>query len=754
MQQRFHLFVRRHHQGWCAASILTHPGYAAVGRDLNRVRDEIRDTLARDLALEILPRQEVFFEDLQTEELSIDLSAVQHDRLVSVPMTFTLAVHPSGDDRFTVWVPRLQLSFTLKGRKYLRGWTIERIRHSLHLKDVRHLLALGRGRREQIEPLEVRWHGSGRYRKELRGTRLATAAKAALQSSPALGGVGVDLVEEARQGRLSRALDRRDEVDRLAQALAGRRHRAALLLGESGVGKTALVHELCHRIAAGTVPRRLQGAKVWFVSGTRLMAGMRYLGQWQQRALTIARGVASAASILYVGDLVELLQAGTGRGGLNAGQVFLPFLDRDAFPFIAEATGDSLARAEQLHGPFVRALRRVEVQGMGRDRAFGVLEVLARRAAKGTGTTVTDEALSSALEVLSRYGRADALPGSGVALLQGMVRSNPRTVLGAGHAIAAFAEATGFPAALIDPDVPLDVAATREHFRRRIVGQPGPAEVFTRLLLVLKAGLNDPDKPLGSVLLMGPTGVGKTESAKALAQWLFGASAAPDQRLVRFDMSEFGAIGSAQRLVDGPGGQGLLTRRIREQPFSVVLLDEIEKAEPGVYDVLLQVLGEGRLTDGTGQTVSFRHTIVLMTSNLGVSKGATLGLVPEADSDRQQRFLGAANAFFRPEFVNRLDAIVPFDPLSAESVRIIARGMLGAALAREGLSRRGVTVAWGDDVVDHVVRVGYHPKLGARPLARAIETEVLAPLARVVARGQGRALSLAVIDGRVGVSST
>ena len=749
MQQRFHVYVRRYDNGWTAMSVLTHPRYAVIGTSPGQLRDQLHDTLARDLALEYLPAQEIFYEDLEVDKLDVTLSAVQLDRLVRVPMRFTLCIHGSEQTRWTVLVPRLDLTFTLKGRKYLEEWSTERIRGALHLASVRQLMAVRAARVERIDPLLVRWHGSSRYLAQVKGKKVSKVAELALSTRPALGGVGIDLVDEAKQGRLPRALSRSAEVDRLVETLSRGRQQAALVTGEPGVGKTAVVHEFCHRIAQGNVPRRLRDVPVWSVSGNSLMAGMKYLGQWQERALTIARTLQSTGGVLFVGGLLEFVDAGSGAGGLNAGQLFLPFLDRSAFPLVAETTPDGLVRAEQVHAGFVRALQRIDVSGMDRSTAFEVLQILARRMARPQSTTVTDEALSTALELLARYGNADALPGAGLSLLERMIKGQPRKTLDRTHAIAAFRESTGFPEVLVDPDRALDEEAVRTYFASRIVGQAEAVRVLTELVLVLKAGLADPGKPFGSFLLLGPTGVGKTESAKALANWLFGS----DDRLVRLDMSEFAAHGSAQRLVQGPGGQGLLTRKVREQPFGVVLFDEIEKAEPGVYDVLLQALGEGRLTDGTGVTVSMRHTIVLLTSNLGASSRPRVGLAAESPEDAARGYRKAAEDFFRPEFVNRLDALVPYDALSPEAIRTIARGLLDEALSREGFTRREVTVRWGDDVLEHLMRKGYDPKLGARPMRRAIETEVLAPLSRVLARSvpEGTQLSLRVVHGGVEV---
>lgn len=730
-------------------SVLTHPRYAVVGQHLGAMRDELHDTLARDLALEFLPRGEQFFEDLEVSRLSLTLSAVQHARLVTVPLTFTLAISRIDEvaDTWRVWVPGLALQFSLTGRDSLEAWTTERIRGALHLEPVKRLLQCQAAPRERVDPLMVRWHGTSRYEKQLRASRITKAAEAARTARPALGGVGIDLVQEARDGRLPRALERRAEVDQLIAALVRRRDRAAVLVGPPGVGKTALVHELAHRIANHKVPQKLEGESIWHVSGNALMAGMTYVGQWQQRAMGIANHLTRTGGILYVGGLLELLQAGSGRGGLNAAQLFLPFLDRNAFPLLAEATPDALVRGEQVHGPFVRSLQRLVVPGMSRDTALGVLRVLAQRMARSSGTRVDDEALATAIEVLARFGQADALPGSGLALVESMVRAHAGTQVGRAQAIGAYVESSGFPSSIVDVNADLDEREVREHFEQRVVGQPEAARVLSQLILVVKAGLQDPSKPLGSLLLLGPTGVGKTESAKALAAWLFGSP----ERLVRFDMSEFAAFGSARRLVEGPQGQGLLTRRVREQPFCVLLFDEIEKAEPGVFDVLLQVLGEARLTDGAGATVSFRHTIVILTSNLGATTTGRVGLVAPDREELVRHYRKSAEQFFRPEFVNRLDHLVPYGSLGPDTIRVIAGGLLDQALRREGFRRRGITVGWGEDLIEHLVQVGYEPSLGARPMRRAIETEVLAPLSALLARGEVKdcKVQVEVVDGTV-----
>jgi ATP-dependent Clp protease ATP-binding subunit ClpC len=283
---------------------------------------------------------------------------------------------------------------------------------------------------------------------------------------------------------------------------------------------------------------------------------------------------------------------------------------------------------------------------------------------------------------------------------------------------------------LIDPSVRLDPDEVLARLKERVVGQDEAMALLRNLVVTLKTGLCDPSRPLGAYLLLGPTGVGKTESALSLAAYLFG----DEKRLTRFDMAEYAAPGSAFRLTAAGAGQGSLTARVREQPFGVVLLDEIEKADGGVHDLLLQLLGEGRLTDAHGRTVSFRNTVVLLTSNLGAeSSGRTFGF-GGASADARGHYLAAATQFFRPELVNRLDQIVAYHPLTPAEVKAIAVRVLERAVRREGLARRGVSVRWSPEVVDRLAELGFDPRYGARPLKRAVEQHVVAPLAALLAK--------------------
>jgi ATP-dependent Clp protease ATP-binding subunit ClpA len=282
---------------------------------------------------------------------------------------------------------------------------------------------------------------------------------------------------------------------------------------------------------------------------------------------------------------------------------------------------------------------------------------------------------------------------------------------------------------------PLTRAEVVTDFRKSIIGQEPPIEEAASLVITFKAGLNDPHRPIGVLLFCGPTGVGKTELARAIARYFFGHGEKAD-RLIRLDMSEFTGPGAGDRLLTRADGHpSALIRGIREQPFSVVLLDEIEKADPIVFDVLMGVFDEGRLTDRFGRTAIFRSAIIIMTSNLGSDQPSSFGFGVEGKAPYEIH----AMDFFRPEFFNRIDAVVSFDPLSAESIHAIARKELADIAAREGLVKSNIHLTWTDAVVAHLAQVGFDRRYGARPLQRTIERSVISPLSRYLLANSGLA---------------
>ena len=752
MKTNFHVYLRQHQTRWYTAQILTLPRYAAYGPHPSQLNEELSLALAMDVHELQLLREPHFFDGLKSRAVRLDIKAVQHDRLLTVPMRFTVAhwLVSIDEDLHEVMVPRLDLRFRIQGEENVDPWVEESIRSRFHLADIEQVLRHRYERSERITTLEVSVFGADRFKK-LRGPKTPSADRRTDDDLPGpLSEFGTELVREAKNDRVPRALHRDDPVSELASVLSSRRSPSALLVGPSGSGKTAIVHELAHRMARQQVPDRLIGTEVWSIGASRIIAGAKFVGEWQERAERIVGLLRSARFVLFLGSLLEVVTSGHAKTGLNVAQFLLPWIQSGELSVIVEATPDALSRAEATHGLFVRAFQRLPIAPLDGPASTDVLERQTRSLAKNHRVTWSPGVVGEVLDVVGRFGDPGGLPGSGLALLEriaqaGQPQADTTPRIPAGAAVRTFARMSGFPEALVDPKQRLDVGALRSFFTERVIGQPAATELLSNVVLLLKAGLNDPEKPLGSYLFMGPTGVGKTESALTLAEYLFGDRG----RLIRFDMSEYGDPGSAMRLVSGPDGQGPLTKRIREQPFSVLLFDEVEKADSGVFDLLLQILGEGRLTDESGQTVRYTHCIIILTSNLGAGRKPALGFADGGRRPLDRHYLDAAEKFFRPEMVNRLDHLVPFQDLGRDSLAVIVDGMLEKALKREGLLRRGLSVTLDPELKTLILDEGFDPKYGARPMKRAIDARVVAPLARHLATwtvGDGRQLWLTLSD--------
>jgi hypothetical protein len=503
------------------------------------------------------------------------------------------------------------------------------------------------------------------------------------------------------------------------------------------VGKTTLVHEVAARIATGDAPAPLLGRPVWRVTANELMAGATYTGQWQERVRDLIQRARDARAICAMEDPGGIADAGRwSQSDNNASRYLRPYIERGELTVVCECTAERLAAVQRTEPSFVDAFHRLDVPEPGLDEARAIARAAAGRIANAAGVRFDPGAIDAAVSLTRRFEPYKGFPGKAVRLLEETARAagdSPPT-LAAAAVISTFARRTGLPEALLLDEVPLSMRRVREHFETSVLGQPAATDAMADLIAVVKAGLNHPDKPLGSFFFVGPTGVGKTELAKALAEFLFGSR----DRVVRLDMGEFASEDAVGRLIGtswGRDDEGELTGPVRAQPFSVVLLDELEKAHWSVFDALLAALGEGRLTDGSGRTADFRNAIVIMTSNLGARRGGqpALGFGPGDGPDALDRhYAEQAEKFFRPEFFNRIDRIVVFHPLGEETVRRIARRELDALLVREGIARRGLLVEVDDAVVDAIAADGFHPRYGARPLQRQIERTVIHPLSRLL----------------------
>jgi ATP-dependent Clp protease ATP-binding subunit ClpA len=526
---------------------------------------------------------------------------------------------------------------------------------------------------------------------------------------------------------LDRAVLRDAEVDELTRLLADRERRPVVLLGPRKVGKTALVHEAVYRRVAERSSPHVQQRNIWLLSPARLISGMSYVGQWEGRLLAILKHAAKREHVLYFDDVLGLYHAGqSADSDLNVAAVMRPWVERRDFRLLAEITPEAFAVLRERDRGLADLFHVLPVREPTEPESRRILMHVVRSQEARHKSRFEFDALPAAMEVGRRYLRDQAMPGKAAGLLAQIALKFRDKDVTREMVLAEFAARSGWSVSFLDADARLKRREVIDALSNEIVGQAAALGALADVVTVAKARLNDPTRPLGTLLFLGPTGVGKTAAAKALAKYLYRDEA----RLLRFDMNEFVDAAAPARLVGTfVRPDGALTAAVRRQPYCVLLLDEIEKAHPAVFDLLLQLLGEGRLTDAMGRTSDFTGAVVVMTSNLGTREaGTSFGLRPAATS-RHDVFRDAAAAFFRPEFLNRIDRIVPFEPLGRPEVAAIATRLMSDLFRREGLAHRRCVLDVEPAAMDRIVAQGYHPQLGARALKRAIERQLTAPIA-------------------------
>jgi ATP-dependent Clp protease ATP-binding subunit ClpC len=532
----------------------------------------------------------------------------------------------------------------------------------------------------------------------------------------------------------------RDELlGELARVLGGRARRSVLLVGDEAAGKSALV-----------LAWASQNAKrpIWATSVAELVAGASGLGEWQARIAAVLDAAETLDAILYFDDFGALFADRPAEGGIELGAAMRRHVVDGRVRVCGELTAGALDRAERRDVSLIGAMLRIAIPPTDPATTLAACSAWAAhwQRTQPHRPQVAEPALPIAVELARRYLPYRAFPGKAIRLLEELrvahesVRdaSGRGRVLGDGELYHAFSWASGIPVALLADDKALPRADVIAALRRRMVGQDAAVRRVADAISVAKARLQPGDKPLASLLFVGPTGTGKTELARSVAAYLFNA---PD-RMTRLDMSEYTDPWAAERLFGGAGDDGRLTSAVRSQPFGVVLLDEIEKAHPSVFDLLLQVLGEARLTDGRGRTTYFHNSIIILTSNLGTrSARGTLGIaVGDADEDREERrYRDAVLAAFRPELINRLDQIVVFHPLAPAEIARVAQIAIGRLAERRGFTQSGVLLDVSDRALAILAETGFSADLGARALRRHLDAAVLAPAARLLARAGGEA---------------
>jgi len=626
--------------------------------------------------------------------------------------------------------------------------------------------------------------------------------------TPTLDQLGINLTELARSGKLDPVIGREKEIERVIQILGRKTKNNPALIGEPGVGKTAIAEALAHRIVAGDVPETLADKRVLTLDIGSLVAGTKYRGEFEERLKKIIEELRSSSdSVLFIDELHTLVGAGAAEGAIDAANILKPPLSRGELQCIGATTLDEYRKYIEKDAALERRFQPVMVEEPTVDEAIDILFGIRSRYEEHHHVTISDEAVRAAVDLSVRYVADRALPDKAIDLMDeagSRVRlrksSAPPNIKEAQHeledvtrqkdeAIAAqdyeaaarlrdeeaqgkerieglkaawHEEAakdvpvvtdeeiaqvvsmwTGIPVIRISVEESERLLHMEDALHKRVIGQQEAIDIISKAVRRARAGLKDPKRPIGSFVFMGPTGVGKTHLARALAEFMFGS----EDAMVKIDMSEFMERHNVSRLVGAPPGYvgydegGQLTEAVRRKSYSVVLLDEIEKAHPEVFNILLQILEDGHLTDAKGRRVDFRNTIIIMTSNVGAQllqkdsrigfragSEASAGAQETADYERmKEKVLGELKNVFRPEFLNRIDATVVFRELTRDEIRLIVDLLLERVKAQ--LAGQQMELVVTDAAKDAIIVKGYDLAFGARPLRREIQHQIEDPLA-------------------------
>src|SRR3977135_653619 len=648
----------------------------------------------------------------------------------------------------------------------------------------------------------------------------AGAAGEAKKSSKLRDQFGRNLTKLAAEGKLDPVVGRQNEIERVMQILSRRTKNNPVLIGEPGVGKTAVVEGLAQRISANQVPELLRNKQIYTLDLAALVAGSKYRGEFEERLKKVMKEIAQRGDIiLFIDELHNLVGAGAAEGAIDAASILKPALARGELQTIGATTLDEYRKYLERDSALERRFQQIRVDEPSTEETVQILKGLRDRYEQHHKVDIGEEALDAAAELAAPYISDRFLPDKAIDLIDEAAsrmriksmtsppvyrdleeeiettrrekesaieaqefekaanlrdkerrltnkkreleeqwesgESGERPKIGEEEIADIVSMWTGIPVFKLTEAETAKLMRMEEELHKRVIGQHQAIEVVSKAIRRSRAGLKDPKPPPGSFVFLGPSGVGKTELARTLAEFLFG----DEDAMVRVDMSEYMEKHSVSRLGGSPPGYigydegGQLTEAVRRKPYSVLLLDEIEKAHPDVFNILLQILEDGRLTDAQGRTVDFRHAIVIMTSNIGaaeIARNTPLGFAVSDDEtgityeDMKSRIMGELKKVFRPEFLNRIDAVIVFHKLQREEIKQIVELLL--LRIRESMAERELQLELTGEAKDLLVEKGWDPSMGARPLRRAIQRYIEDPLADFVLREQLTPGATVVID--------
>ncbi len=576
-------------------------------------------------------------------------------------------------------------------------------------------------------------------------------------TTTALDKYGHDLTKQAQLGKLDPVVGREVEIERVVQILSRRKKNNPILIGEPGVGKSAIVEGLALRIVEGTAGV-LQGKRIITLDVAAMVAGTTYRGQFEERMKSVLQELQRHSEvILFIDEIHTIIGAGNAQGSLDAANILKPALARGEVQCIGATTTNEYRTSIEKDGALERRFQKVVVRPTTKEETLTILQRLSSRYAEYHKVTYSDEVLKAAVDLAERYLTDRAFPDKAIDVMdEAGARAHTRqealrasdneknTETAEAYPItvddiaAVVSMMSGVPVQRVQKAETERLRTMDEVLRRRVIGQDEAVETIVKAIRRSRLGLRDPHRPIGTFFFLGPTGVGKTYLAQCLAEEMFGSRDA----IIRFDMSEYMEKHAVSLLVGAPPGYvahedgGKLTEAVRRKPYSIVLFDEIEKAHPDIFNILLQVLDEGRLTDRQGHVVDFRNTIIILTSNVGTRQlkdfGAGIGFgVSELDAKTSnQMLLKALQKSFPPEFVNRIDNVITFQPLSREALARIVT--IEVALLQERLRKTGHQLVLTPEAETALLERSYDPQNGARPIRRAIQTYLEDPLTDIL----------------------
>lgn len=560
---------------------------------------------------------------------------------------------------------------------------------------------------------------------------------------------GYDITKAAEEGRLDPVVGRDDEIARVIQILGRRRKNNPMLIGEPGVGKSAIVEGIAIRIAEGRIPEALRGKRLISLDIASVVAGTRYRGDFEKRIKNIINQLSNDPDIiLFIDEFHTMVGAGSASGSLDAANMLKPALARGDIQCIGATTMEEFRKIIEKDGALDRRFQKVVVEPADMAYSVKILQKLSKNYEAHHGVVYTEEAIEACVKLSERYITDRCLPdkaidamdeaGSMVKLRKSRNKRASASV-NANDVATVISQMSGIPVGRIATGESERLLKMKDRLKSHIIGQDEAVDTVVTAIQRGRAGVKDPDRPIGSFLFFGPTGVGKTKLAKQIADYMFDS----EDSMVRIDMSEYMEKFNVSRLVGAPPGYvgfdegGQLSEQVKRKPYCVVLLDEIEKAHPDIFNLLLQVLDEGRLTDSNGRTVNFRNTIVIMTSNVGSREleeyGKGVGFITTGRNiaaDRQGVLAKAVKKAFPPEFINRVDELVYFNSLSkADIAKIID---IELRELRERVSEAGFKISITPSAKNFVADAGYDPNYGARPLKRAIQKYIENPVSEYI----------------------